>query len=149
MLTDMTSWRDSASEQAQADMDDLLNVVLPFAEQTLAKHGELFPFGAAISTSGEAEMVAADLGDDQPLSQDLLDVLYEGGRASSGSRRAMAFVADVSVSGGDAIRVEVEHRDGLALQILVPYTRSRFRKAVTLGQMSAAPGNPHVWTAGG
>src|ERR1017187_4452393 len=30
----MASWRDTASDQVQADLDALLNAVLPFAEQT-------------------------------------------------------------------------------------------------------------------
>ena len=32
----MTSWRDTASLQTQADLDGLLNVVMPFAERMLA-----------------------------------------------------------------------------------------------------------------
>jgi hypothetical protein len=45
-------WRDTSSDQAQADLDALLNAVLPFAELTLSKYGEMFPFGAAVSPGG-------------------------------------------------------------------------------------------------
>ena len=33
----MTSWRDSLSAEAQADMDNMLDAALPFAQQMLAK----------------------------------------------------------------------------------------------------------------
>lgn len=148
MLAAMTSWRDTTSEEAQNDLDELLNVVLPFAEQTLAKHGEMFPFGAAVSSVGHIEMMAADPGHgDQPPSAEILDLLYQGARESAATRRAVAFVADVRIESGDAIRVELEHREGASLAIVVPYTRSRFRKTISLGVMSAGPGESRTWPA--
>jgi uncharacterized membrane protein len=44
----MASWRDSASEIAQDDLDALFNAVLPFAEKTLGKSGEIYPFCASV-----------------------------------------------------------------------------------------------------
>lgn len=143
----MTSWRDTASAQAQDDLDALANAVLPFAEQSVAKYGEFFPFGAATDeATGEITMLAADpdLGE-QPPSQQVLDALYRGAQAEADTRCAVAFVADVRARGGDAIRVELEHREGATLVILVPYTRSRFSKKVTLGQMSVGLGERRTW----
>jgi hypothetical protein len=143
----MASWRDTASRQAQADLDALLNAVLPFAEQTLSKYGEMFPFGAAVSSEGGLEMLASDPGSGElPKSEVVLRELYDGARASSRTRRAFAFVADVRANGTDAVRVELEHREGTALVVLVPYNQSR-QKKVTLGQISGRMGQPNVWTA--
>jgi hypothetical protein len=147
MLAHMTSWRDTTSEAAQHDLDGLLNAVLPFAEQTLAKYGEMFPFGAAVSSEGVVEMMAADVGQgDQPPSAEILDLLYEGARESADTRRAVAFVADVRIEGGDAIRIELEHREGTSLELVIPYTRSRFRKNLSLGQMSGGVAESRIWS---
>ena len=58
----MTSWRDSLSAEAQADMDNMLDAALPFAQQMLTKHGEFYPYAVSMSAGGEVAMVAADVG---------------------------------------------------------------------------------------
>jgi hypothetical protein len=145
-LARMASWRDTASQTVQDDLDVLFSAVLPFAEQTLGKSGEMYPFGASIDDDGQVAMLAAALGlDDRPLSDDVLASLYVGAQEQSSQCRAFAFVADVRANGGDAVRVEVEHREGVALALLVPYARSRFKKTVTLGAMSVSVGPTRVW----
>jgi hypothetical protein len=144
----MTSWRDSASQSAQDDLDGLLNVVLPLAENMLGKNGEFFPFGGSVSRQGEASLTAADPGlGEHPASDVVLAHLYDGGRTTASIARAAAFVADVRANGSDAVRVELEHQEGVALVVLLPYTRSRFKKTVTLGQMSVAEGQPRIWSS--
>lgn len=142
----MSSWRDEASPSAQDDLDGLLNVVLPLAEELLRKNGEFFPFGGSVSRQGEASLTAAapELGE-HPASDLVLAHLYDGARRNVSGARAVAFVADVRTNGSDAVRVELEHQEGVALVVLLPYTRSRFKKTVTFGQMSVAGGQPRVW----
>jgi hypothetical protein len=143
----VASWRDSTSQQAQDDLDGLLNAALLFAEQTISKYGEMYPFGAAVTADGELKMLAADPGSgEHPASQVILDGLYAGARQSQDEHRAVAFVADVKANGSDAVRVELEHREGATLVLLVPYTRSRLKKTVTLGQISAGPGERRIWS---
>jgi hypothetical protein len=72
-------------------------------------------------------------------------MLYEGARQGASELRATAFVADVRANGGDAVRVELEHSEGQAIVVLLPYSRSRFKKTVTFGQPSGGPGEPRVW----
>ena len=144
----MTAWRDAASQSAQDDLDGLLNTVLPLAEGLLGKHGEFSPFGGFVTDQGEASLTAADpaLGD-HPDSDEVLASLYDGARTNAPNIRAAAFVADVRADGSDAVRVELEHQEGVVLVVLLPYTRSKFRKALTLGQMSVSQGEPRVWVA--
>jgi hypothetical protein len=144
----MTSWRDSASQAAQDDLDGLLDVVLPLAEDLLGKNGEFYPFGGSVSRRGETSITAADPGlGEHPASDEVLGRLYDGARTNAPNARAAAFVADVRADGSDAVRVELEHQEGVALEVLLPYRRSRFTKAVTFGKMSAAPGRTKIWTS--
>ena len=142
----MTSWRDGVSQNAQDDLDELLHVVLPFAEKLLGKYGEFYPFGAAVSHVGECAVTGADPGPgENPPSAEVLTALYEGALASADGLCAVAFVADVWASGSDAVRVELEHRDGVAVLILMPYTRSRFRKTLSFKPMRVSPGEARIW----
>ena len=144
----MTSWRDGASPQAQDDLDGLLDAALPFAQQQIETHGEFFPYGVALDADGTQRMVAGDPdGTEQPASLDVLAVLWDGLRSQRDQLRAIAVVSDVRLSDSDAIRVELEHREGPAMAVLLPYSRSRMRKRVDFGGLSASAADPQVWSA--
>lgn len=137
------SWREATSEQAQDDLDELLDVVLTFADEQVARAGALAPFGASVGTDGAAALAAAD-----PTSADsetVLAVLRDGFRSRAGALRAVAVVADARTADSDAVRVELEHREGTCLVVLQPYSRSRLRKKVTFGAMSVSVGERHTW----
>ena len=145
----MTSWRDTTSALAQNDLDGLLNAVLPFAEESLSKHGEFYPFGAAVSAGGQTSLLGGDpaLGE-KPNSDAVLGTLYEAVRSEAAGLRAAAFVADVRAGGSDAVRVELEHAEGVSLVVLLPYTRSRFKRTLEFGPMSVSAADLKVWTQG-
>jgi hypothetical protein len=138
-------WRDQVSPDAQDDVDGLLNAVLPFSEKMLADHGEFFPYGAAVSREGEMRMLSPWTGADRPPPDDLLDVLYEGVRAAASDTRAAAFVSDVRIGelDGDAVRVELEHREGVALVVLRPHRLSD--GAVEYGELILQSGASRIW----
>ena len=140
----MTSWRDSTSAEAQADMDNMLEAALPFAQRMIVKYGEFYPYAVSMSAGGEVAMVAADVGSQKPASLDLLASLYEGLASRAQELRATAIVSDVKLgSGEDAIRVEIEHREGGALAVVLPY-KKRGRN-VAYGDLSARAGERRVW----
>ena len=143
----MASWRDRASQECQSDLDGLLNTLLPFAQQQLDKHGAFFPFGAVVDRNGTVRLTAAHDGREQPAALDVLDGLHEGARSERASIRAAAFVTDVHVPGkpGDAIRVDLEHAEGLAIAVLLPYSKRRSGRGIDYAPLRAAPGERHVW----
>ena len=140
------SWRDEASEEAQSDVESLLNAALPFAQQMLDKHGEFIPYGVSIDAAGETHMDAGYTGDEHPLSQSVLDLLVDGYRDRREGLRAVALVADVLADGSDAIRVEIEHREGQAMFVLMPYKKRERDRTVEYGDVSASAGRARVWT---
>lgn len=141
----MTSWRDTASPQAQADLDGLLNAVIQFAEKQLANAGEFYPFGAALSVEGQVTLLAVDPGlGERPESQAMLDALYQSARDVSARIRAAAIVADVRAEGTDAVRIGLEHREGSVLEVLIPYDRDPLQRTVTFRQIRASAGQARV-----
>jgi hypothetical protein len=141
------TWRDQLSRAAQDDLDGLLDAVLPFGQTMLAKHGEFFPYGATVTVNGGIQMLAAAGEGERPASNQLLHTLYSAARSTSTATRAAAFVSDVRLGGpasGDAIRVELEHREGVSLVVLLPYRRNRGE--VEYGDLSAQSGDRRVWT---
>jgi hypothetical protein len=143
----MTSWRDTTSEQAQADLDQLLDEVLPLAEQTLGKAGELAPFGAGIADDGDVSLITVDVSGKPEVRDAALGDLLAAARSIADDHRAFAFVAEVVAEEGHQVQVELEHREGTAIRIVADYDRSRLRRQVTRTGMKAKAARPVVWSA--
>ncbi|MCP4305630.1 MAG: hypothetical protein GY788_12265 [bacterium] len=144
----MRSWRNTASPQTQQDLDTLLDTALGFAQQQLDKHGEFFPYAVMVRSDGETEMVTArpDADNDRPASADVITACRITLTERRDQLRAAAVVADVCLpGGGDAVRVELEHTEGPALTVLLPYARKRFGRGIDFGELQAAAGTKHVW----
>ena len=60
--------------------------------------------------------------------------------------RAVALVADVRFGDSDAIRVELEHLEGLAISVLVPYKRKRFGRGTDYSPMAVSLGPHNIWS---
>lgn len=144
----MSSWRDIASPQAQNDLDSLVGAVLGFAQQQLAAHGEFFPFAAAVNADGTTEMVAPDLHDEHPRSADVIDACVAALVSQRDSIRAGAIVADIRLpdQSSDAIRVDLEHAEGHALTVVLPYAKRR-RNKIDYAPIQAHAGHHRIWPA--
>ena len=146
----MSSWRDIASAEAQADLDSLLETMLGFAQQQLALHGEFFPYAAAIGQDGRLELVGAavEAQDDRPASADVREACFEALSSRRDEIRAGGVAADVEVRepvAGDAIQVELEHAEGHALAVLFPYSKPAGDGPLEYGELSAHAGERRIW----
>jgi hypothetical protein len=111
------------------ECEDLMNSVLPFAQQMLTQYREFHPFGGAMALDGEIVSVGADSGDEHPAAQELISVLEEGFRdgARTGKYKATALVVDMLVvppgrdAKQDAIAVRLDHLDGYSVIVVFPY----------------------------
>lgn len=140
-------WRDETSPEAQRQLDDVLNVGVAVAQDQLARHGEFFPFAVALSPEGDPELVAvaADTLGEHPTPAEVIDasvaVLIDRRQELS----AVGLVADVATDEGDAIRVELEHAEGVALAVLVPYAVPGRGEEPAYGEPRAQAGRSRVW----
>ena len=146
------NWRAEASEQSQEDLDGLLDFALGFAQEQLSAHGEFFPYAAVADTSGQTKAITAgpdgvDGVDERPPSVDVIESCIAAITNQRDVTRACAVVADVRVPniGSDAIQVELEHIDGHALTVLLPYKIKRLGRAIKYGELRAAPGQNRIW----
>lgn len=137
----MVSWRDTASEAAQGDLDGLLDSALTMAEQRLSERGEFYPFALVVDRSGATEVVAAGTGSAQHA-QELNARAVVAMRADI---RAAALVVDVRLpeTGGDGIEVHLEHAEGTALGVLEPYRVEHGE--VIAGGLEAFSAQRRIW----
>ena len=125
----------------------LLNLSLPFAQEMLDKHGEFFPYGAAVTTDGNPRLISASpAGGEQPTSANVLATLVEDLRSQRHGLRAAAVVSDVRAADSDAVRLELEHREGASVAVLVPYRKNSSREGgVEYGSPVAVPESLQLW----
>ena len=133
------------------EIEQLLNYLLPSAEEKLKVEGEFHPYAAMVASDGEVMSVTAALGD-EPNVADLLVALHEElrQRAATGAIRASGIAADVTLTDPDsgetqdAVQVELDHADTDAVDIYVPYETAG--EAVKFGELVAAQGREPVFS---
>src|SRR5690606_15881641 len=112
--------------------------------ELLERHGEFYPYGVALEASGEAKMLAGDPGlGDQPPPMEVLQAVVGGLQLQRDGLRATAVVADVRLPDSDAVRVELEHRDGHAITVFLPYRTGQ--EGLEVGELVAVEGAARVW----
>lgn len=137
----------------KAECESLMNAALPLAEQLLQKHGEFFPYGAALKANGEIASVAGYDGREQPPSNDIIRLLKDGfvKAAKSGEYKATALVYDVNVTlpstgkKSDAIAVSLNHRDNYSVTVFFPYQLSNGQ--LSFGDVFAQKGEADVFSS--
>jgi hypothetical protein len=135
------------------EIQELLNFLLPYAEQMLNQHGEFYPYAAALGSDGELNAVGTDVDDDSPDVGEALLALHEGlrARAAEGEIRASGIAADVTLTDPDsgettdAVQVELDHADADPVDIFVPYETEP--DGIKFGELVAAQGREPVFSA--
>ena len=134
------------------EIQELLNFLLPHAEQMLNEHGEFYPYAAALGADGELSAVGADVDDEgAPDVGEVLLALHQGLReqAAEGAIRASGIAADVTLTDPDsgettdAVQVELDHAEADAVDIFVPYETEG--EGIKFGELVAAEGREPVF----
>lgn len=145
----MTSWRDTLDADAQADLDRLLDSGMALARAQLAKASEFEPFALVVDAEGRllaAEWDTGALGRHPEVDEVLAAALVQL-RELGATCRATALVVNARLARErtDVVEVRLEHRDGAALVVLLPYKRAKFGPRVDYGELSAFTVTPEVW----
>jgi hypothetical protein len=147
-------WHQGLSEQAIQDVFKLVGVAVPFAEDQLSRNGVLAPYGASTDLSGEVAHRMAYLEpneDDELDSSEAIQLMTEGFRLEKDTLRGTCIVADVSIKleeGGvlDAVRLHIEHSEGLSMHIVKPYELDGESGTVAFGESAVVPAQAQVWS---
>jgi len=138
-----------------AELEKLMNMMLPFGQQMLKKHGEFFPYGAVITSKGEVVMKAAYDGTEQPPSEKLIEMMTQAfrGEAAAGKIRAACICSDVrTIQPGqtektDAICAALEHECGDFVSVFLPYKKGWFGK-IRYSDIFAVKRDPRFFVSG-
>jgi hypothetical protein len=149
----MNSGTSSGMAEPNEEIQEVLNFLLPFAERMLTEHGEFYPYAATMSVDGEVTAVPTEGGDEDPDVSDLLVELHAHLReqAAEGSIRASGIAADVTLTDPDsgettdAVQVELDHAQGDAVDVYVPYESGG--EGVKFGALVAAEGREPVFAS--
>lgn len=133
------------------EIQELLNFLLPHAEQMLNEHGQFYPYAAALDSDGEMAVVTPAVDEDNPDVGEVLLALHQGLRekAAHGSIRASGITTDVTLTDPDsgettdAVQVELDHAEGDAVDVFVPYETQPGR--IKFGELVAAHGREPVF----
>jgi hypothetical protein len=133
--------------------DKILNALLPFAKQLLAKQGAFFPFGAFLSETGQVNLVAAKSGNERPQPQALIELLAGSLRKSAAEEKyqATGVCVDVRVvppgraEKSEAIQVSIEYPDGTAVNVFLPYKKDASGE-IQYGEIFASAAVPRIFT---
>lgn len=145
----MHSWRDGQSPAAQADLDRLLDSGLRLAQGHLAEASEFSPFPLIVDVDGRLLAVDLDLSalGKHPDALAIAEAAAGQLRHLGASARCTALVENTRLSKErtDAIEIRLEHREGAALVVLLPYKRAKFGNRTEYGELRAFPGKREVW----
>jgi hypothetical protein len=121
----MADWRDTASNEAQADLDRLAQVSIAFAESVLDDDGDFLPFPIVIRANGDVTRVGTPPMPESADSEDVADRIVALFRDRAAGIRAIAIGVNGRAPGRDmdAIEVRLEHHDGISLTLMIPYRR--------------------------
>jgi hypothetical protein len=138
---------------ASDEIQELVNFLLPHAERMLSEHGEFYPYAAAVDSAGSIEPLGPAVESDDPDVSDILVALHADLReqAAEGTIRASGIAADVTLTDPDsgettdAVQIELDHAEGDAVDVYVPYEREG--DGVKFGELVAAEGREPVFSS--
>lgn len=150
MTTDQpgTAWRETTPPAVQGDLDALVTLAVATSRDGLDQRQGFQPFAVLLGQDRRPQVswVDPEASGPRPRAADLLALLVDSLRERRDGLLAGGVVADTSIRDGDAVRVELEHRDGgPALVVEVRYRASWVQGETAFGERRVALGTRRVW----
>jgi len=125
------------SDECRAEYDQLIDTVVPHAQNMIRKYRDLVPVGAAVCEDGKMELLAGYTGEDVGSTEDVERLVVAGLRQSvkSGKYRSTAIAVQMreirrpEMKPTPAIKVILESTLGPPVYVYVPYVRKWLRGA--------------------
>ncbi|NNF16802.1 MAG: hypothetical protein HKN70_08635 [Gammaproteobacteria bacterium] len=143
-----------SAADAGSDIPQMINKMMPFAEEFLVDYGEFFPFGGAMKSDGEVVTISGTDGmGSQPESQDVIETVKYTLQIGAANQqyRATALVYKVNVlppgkeNRSDAVAIEIDHADGYSAVLVFPYKIKD--NTVTFGDVFARGGQNAIFVS--
>lgn len=145
----MSDWPGEASEEVQDDFDRLAEVSIAAAQNFLDLRGDFIPFPMAIKADGELALIGLEQPEppSPPDPTEVIDGIVGLFRERQGTVRALAIAADIEIPAEamDAIEVRLEHRDGFAITVVVPYSLDPLDDSYLYDEPRVLPATPRIW----
>ncbi|MFF0532796.1 hypothetical protein ACFYT3_31035 [Nocardia amikacinitolerans] len=138
-------WRSTASRQAQNDLDTLLRDSVNAVARTFETADSFDPFMLVIDLDGHTAIRKTPPGATRTEQQFLTAVQLPTDRERLRARVAVFDVTATAPITGDAIKALLEHREGIAIDVLVPYTITPDSLDIRLTAANAAVATPRLW----
>ena len=137
-------WRDHASTTSQADLDLLFGDCIDLAGKQLEDLRTFTPFMLVLGNDGKKSARSGGCSNGADSKSQIRDALH-----APDDRlriRACAVALDVAIDDGrDAIEVQLEHIEGVALDVVVPYLLTDGDVDVQIQSASASTGSHRLW----
>jgi hypothetical protein len=133
---------------AQDEIDLLLREELAVARKLLEENGRFYPTTSWIDRDGKLAHQGGHTGGMFARATEILDMLYAALRQKADEQaiRACAVAVDVRVvPPGEtrktgAILVTIEHAEADPVDVVLPYSKPRFRRGIEYGEQFSEPG---------
>jgi hypothetical protein len=145
----MASWTDGVSAAAQTQLDRLLASAIPLAQSHLAHAHEFDPFAIFLREDDRVLEISLDLAGlgRHPETVQVRDAALAQLVRLRDQARCTAITSNTHLrkERTDAIEIALEHAEGAAVTVLLPYKRAKFGSAVDYGTLRAFAGIHEVW----
>jgi hypothetical protein len=143
------AWRQRVSKDAAATIDTVVAQAQAVAEQQLGRHGAFPAFLVTARKDGEYELDTLPAEQVEQLPPEAaLDALREKAAQLRDEVVCAALAFPVTLpdrSGQTAAVLELQHREGEALTVVLPYRLKGAEHSVSFGDPTVEPAEPWLW----